>query len=394
MRSRVVFFSDLGPDSLKQERLTSVVRMLVQRQALETFYGVDEFRDRYPADVAELRNHDRIRLSPSAWKLRKAFGTRFRPFGLDSIGHYVGVLDQSRLIRKNGQGRSYDVLFTQPYFPAIVRDAVAAGVPVVLEADGGHPMHWWQVLRQEERAEGVSRFRAERFNFKKYVTGACQSIELATKVIVFSTHAADSFIQYGVPVQKLEIIPPTVELSSPVQVTLPQRPVFLSVAAHSLRKGTHHLLRSWKAADLADAELFLIGSIQPTVKHLTRDARRPPNVHILGRQPIPEVFGTVSGCFVLPSLLEGRPRTVLEAMSCGMPAIVYPAASCDVVKNYENGFLIQDQDDLTARIRELGTNWSLCERMGAQAKKDMDKERRRTPYSESVFSLLIKHAKS
>ena len=85
------------------------------------------------------------------------------------------------------------------------------------------------------------------------------------------------------------------------------------------------------------------------------------NVHFVGaRNDIPEVLNAFD-IFVLPSLREGMPNAVLEAMSCGVPVIATSVGGVpEVIEDNKSGILVPSQDEealeaaLADLIREVG----------------------------------------
>lgn len=78
----------------------------------------------------------------------------------------------------------------------------------------------------------------------------------------------------------------------------------------------------------------------------------------------------------IPSLFEGTPQTLIEAMATGMPAV--GTATCgmkDVIRDGENGFLIplRDPAALAAATERLLADPALRERQGRQAHADVAK---------------------
>ena len=74
-------------------------------------------------------------------------------------------------------------------------------------------------------------------------------------------------------------------------------------------------------------------------------ARNAPGVHLLGlRRDIPELLRGLD-VFVLPSLNEGIPNTVLEAMACGLPVVATAVGGTpELVRDGHNGYLVAPQD--------------------------------------------------
>jgi glycosyltransferase involved in cell wall biosynthesis len=73
---------------------------------------------------------------------------------------------------------------------------------------------------------------------------------------------------------------------------------------------------------------------------------------------------------VLPSLFEGTPLTLIEAMRSGLPVVTTATAGMkDVVRHDEDGLLVQpgDIEGLTSAIGRLSRESGLCRRLGVAA---------------------------
>lgn len=69
-------------------------------------------------------------------------------------------------------------------------------------------------------------------------------------------------------------------------------------------------------------------------------------IHFLGtRTNIPEILNALD-IFVLPSLSEGMPNAVLEAMACGVPVIATAVGGVpEIIEKPEDGIVINSQDE-------------------------------------------------
>lgn len=79
-----------------------------------------------------------------------------------------------------------------------------------------------------------------------------------------------------------------------------------------------------------------------------------------------------SDIFVLPSRAEGMPIALLEAMACGLPAVVTNVSGmAEIVENGINGFVVPvgDARALAKAIRVLGTNKKMGIKMGRLARE-------------------------
>jgi len=104
-------------------------------------------------------------------------------------------------------------------------------------------------------------------------------------------------------------------------------------------------------------------------------------VTFLGWLPnLEAVIGAIlsSYIFVMPSKSEGGPRSLLEAMACGMPVIsTRVGVAPEVIKEGVNGiFTTGTPDDMAQKIRMLLNDELLRKKMSAEATKILEKYER------------------
>lgn len=96
------------------------------------------------------------------------------------------------------------------------------------------------------------------------------------------------------------------------------------------------------------------------------------NVHITGHVPTVQEYYKCADVFVLPSIREGLPMTLIEAMAAELPIIGTRIPGVDeVVRDGENGYLVTPESP-----SELG-----------KAMRKMGDEQRRTEFSQSSFEI-------
>jgi len=116
---------------------------------------------------------------------------------------------------------------------------------------------------------------------------------------------------------------PPIEL----QHILEQKKTIVNVASFKKQKNHSGLLRVFElvADRVPDAYLLLVGAnstgLQPDIALMASRSKYPDRIIFAGEQKNP--FAIVSRCsvFVLPSLAEGIPNALAEAMICGAPVI-------------------------------------------------------------------------
>ncbi len=139
-----------------------------------------------------------------------------------------------------------------------------------------------------------------------------------------------------------------------------EAPVILYVGALTTYKGADHLLTA--AAILAqqniDFRLLIIGEGPMRDRFAAQAgelgiADKVRFVGVLPNDAMPRWYNAAD-LFVLPSLREGTPVSLLEALSCGLPVVVSRAGGMpQVIQDGENGFLV-DVADPVALAEKMG----------------------------------------
>jgi glycosyltransferase involved in cell wall biosynthesis len=188
-----------------------------------------------------------------------------------------------------------------------------------------------------------------------------------------SAFAERSLIEYGVEPGRIFRMPLGVDISRFRPAGGPRAPgPFRAFFAGqmSVRKGVHHLLAAWRAADLRDGQLVFAGA--PRDRYIAELAARPdPSIRYLGFVPHARLHETYQSAdvFVFPSLAEGGVYVIYEALAAGLPCIVSANAGSAVREGIE-GFVVPvgDIEALAARLRQLAGDEALRRRMALAAR--------------------------
>jgi glycosyltransferase involved in cell wall biosynthesis len=199
-----------------------------------------------------------------------------------------------------------------------------------------------------------------------------REVALADHIIVASSFTKQSLLDIGVSDQKITVIP----YGAPIDYFQPQPKtdqIFRAMFAGQVgaRKGVHYLLRAWKAINLTDSELLLVG-----INQLPKDwlIDYGDQVRLTGSVPhstLNEYYSSAS-VFIFPSLVEGFGLVLLEAMACGIPIITTPnTAGPDIISNGIEGFIIpiRDVEALREKIQWCYDHPSELAQMGIMARK-------------------------
>lgn len=116
-------------------------------------------------------------------------------------------------------------------------------------------------------------------------------------------------------------------------------------------KGVQYLLQAMKIIheEMPDVKLILVGDGEERehLESLTDSLEIKECVEFAGRAPHEEVqdYMNQAEVFVLPSLSEGFPVTILEAMACGLPIVATRVRGVpDIVEEGINGYLVDTKN--------------------------------------------------
>jgi glycosyltransferase involved in cell wall biosynthesis len=177
---------------------------------------------------------------------------------------------------------------------------------------------------------------------------------LAHRVVVNSRAALAEEIAAGVPSSLLVHVPnavvsPTVGATEPRPEGVPDGPFVLSLGQLDSRKGHHVLVAAWPDVLRArpGARLVLVGD-GPCRTDLESQARAlgvTPSVTFAGFRAAPGAFVAACTMLVQPSLTEGMPNAVMEAMAAGKPVVASGVGGIpELVLDGETGVLVPAGD--------------------------------------------------
>jgi len=158
-------------------------------------------------------------------------------------------------------------------------------------------------------------------------------------------------------------------------------PIVLCVANLFKEKGLDYFLTALK--QLKDQEprfLCLIvgeGSFQKTLDDYTRDNDLSKHVRFLGKRNDVNEIMKASDMFVLPSLSEGFPFVILEAMAAGLPCITTNVGGIpEMLIHNEEGFLVEPKNPsaIAQSLKQILLDKKLAERIGTKARARVERD--------------------
>ena len=244
------------------------------------------------------------------------------------------------------------------------------GARYVCDRGSSHIRHQDQVLKQEFQRWG------QEFNGIDPRNRAHEEAEYAAAdaITVPSHFVRRTFLNQGVPAEKVHVVPYGADLSRFSPVAVPSSETFdvLFVGQVSFRKGIPYLLQAFEKFKHPHKTLTIVGSVQPDVQSYLQ-GKQFENVTFVGIQPharLKEIMSR-SHVMVLPSLEEGLALVQGEAMACGCPIIATENAGAeDLFTDNVEGFIIPAGDPaaIIDRLERLAQQPELRTRMSAAAR--------------------------
>jgi glycosyltransferase involved in cell wall biosynthesis len=113
------------------------------------------------------------------------------------------------------------------------------------------------------------------------------------------------------------------------------------------------------------------------LKMIARDKGLSNDIMFLGeRTDIPQLLGVLD-IFVMPSIAEGLPNALLEAMAAARPVVVTSAGGMgEIIQDGVNGLVVPAGDEaaLSGGLRKLVKDRSFAQALGAAARQCIEKK--------------------
>ena len=209
--------------------------------------------------------------------------------------------------------------------------------------------------------------------YPKHIMREEQEYDQADLITVPSEFAHRSYVEMGVPAEKLRRVAYGADLSRFSKVADPPADSFevLCVGQVSFQKGIPYLLDAFQNFRHPRKRLTMVGGVLPEMEKFLK-TRKLDGVEFVGAVPHAQLKGLMSRSHVVvfPSINDGFGMVIGEAMACGCPVI--SSENCggkDLIQDGHEGYVvpIRDAAAITERLERLAQDPGLRETMGARS---------------------------
>jgi glycosyltransferase involved in cell wall biosynthesis len=259
-----------------------------------------------------------------------------------------------------------DAIFIHTQVVSLLAAEIMRSVPTVISLDAT-PV----VFDREGEAYGHRRSPEVMEAIKRRVNA--RTLAFASRIVTWSRSAAYSLVSdYGVPAEKIDVIPPGVDLDRFRPLLVPRRTDrvrVLFVGGDFERKG---------GPDLLEAAHALPDHVDVEIVTSTPNVVVPPGVRVTVHtglkaqsEKLVQLYRNAD-IFALPSRGDCMPQAVAEALACGLPVVATAVGAIpEMVSDKVNGYLVRPRNPraIAASISALANSRRLRFDMGRRSLK-------------------------
>lgn len=279
------------------------------------------------------------------------------PVGLKLKGDFLRVARCYRLVLKIIREGNFDLIHTNGYFADIVTIPIARklGIPCLATCHG---------------------FIENTCRLKFYTRLDCFFLKFCSKIIAVSETIKEKLIKSGLKASNLCVIVNAVDFSeghsinrvlsqkNKTDAEKTEKQLILGYAGRlSKEKGLSYLLTACsQLAKIGLTYRMLIlgeGSQREELESIAQNLNLQEKVMFVGFKKDIQNLLYCMDIFILPSLTEGTPMALLEAMACGVPVIATAVGGIpQIIENGKNGILISPgkPEEITNAVLALHSN--------------------------------------
>ena len=233
--------------------------------------------------------------------------------------------------RKLNKAKTKLLYSSKPILPNTFQNCTRHGIRTILRASVAHPLFNYYIAKNEEVKLGIA--SGSSYTNLKRTLKLTRCFHLANKVMIntglndpgFLLKTYSSCINHSkiIPYHQIFVTPDRPKVKDPSDRTTN---TFIHVSHMNIIKGIHNFIDVWASlmkSDNHDAELILIGTIEPKLKQLIME-KLPSDgskVQFTGYVKNPFEVYKHAKAFISPSLSDMGPATIIEALRAGIPVI-------------------------------------------------------------------------
>lgn len=204
------------------------------------------------------------------------------------------------------------------------------------------------------------------------------------RVITVGSGIKTELARWGVSSDRMAIISNGVDIelfhcNPKASFGVPYDEFCLFVGSLTPRKGVQYLLEAIEDVDDVNCVIVGDGREKEGLQSKVRALGLAKRVHFTGALPQEDISRLYSAAefLIVPSLAEGLPLVIIEAMACGLPVIATRISGVtDIVRDRQNGLLVEpgNVEELRESIAALRQRADLRDAMASNAQRTISED--------------------
>jgi len=269
------------------------------------------------------------------------------------------------------------IITTTPYLYKTFRKAKRLCIPIYFIPGNPEDNLINEIVTQEKKKFNIQ--LSDAYTYPKRLNFYNKSVSLIDHIITYSSVMEESYASKN----EFNVIPingylkPDFDLPYR-QISCRENETFkVAFLAHTvLLKGLQYLLEAWSDLQHLEMELHIGGAIDNNIRKIIQERFKDlRNVYYYGKIEDVANFLHDKSLYILPSLIDGAPVTVLEAIYCNIPVIVTEKCGTkDILENGKTGWVIKpgNSQEIKDKITWIFENKTASQLMALKAKMILD----------------------
>lgn len=288
----------------------------------------------------------------------------------DFYALYWQSLAFDRFVASRLKDDGSNILFTKANMCETIKRAKVMGKKIVIFGADSEPRRQYDRYISECKLYKIQNKMG--YGFPEFRDSYEYGYKNADKIVSISELSKKTYVDAGYDESIIKVIP---LIGSRFEVGIrpyngEKQKAFISTAFHSILKGTHRLLEAWEKAKIEDIPLIIIGNLYGDMQEYVKNHAPFHNVIFAGNQnDLKKYYTSLDAVGILFSFSEAAVRVTPEMLSMGFPMIVSRDATCDIVKNGVNGFIVDQTniDEVVEKLHYFSDDWNRVHQMQGNA---------------------------
>lgn len=271
------------------------------------------------------------------------------------------------------------LITTNPWIPISAKKAKKLGVKIIFIAGNPNDNRIVELITKEKQKLGIK--TQDVFDFKPRLRNYNSTLELVDKIVCINDYIASTFEDGSKTIIKAPTIFSANYSRFNINKEISNDFTFFYCAHTTILKGLHILLDAFNSfsQDVPNVRLFIGGNIKGGLDNRIKSLLKNDKIYLLGNLTSEQMAMHMkcTDVFIVPSICDAGPVTVIEAMFSRTPVICSNGVGHQfLIEDEINGFLYDkfDTHKLVSILSKCYRYRNKLSKLGESARERIEKE--------------------